>query len=307
MGKEERNDFLRAEQEMMQVGDDRLVRTNTNVKDSVFRRLFSDKERLLSLYNALNGSSYDDPEELEIISLENAVYLNVRNDLAFLFIHHLMLYEHQATWCVNIPLRGLFYFSSMLSKIRWNKSIYSKMLIKLPTPKFVVFYNGTDEDIQEKVELKLSDAYEIKDENPALELKAQVYNVNYGKNKELMEACRDLREYSLFVDKTREFVKKNDGNVDDGIKKAVDWCIANNILREFLQKERSEIIMLSIFEYNAEEERHKLLAEVDENSAQLIEKGKEMERANTEREKQRADAAEARIRELEAKLAEMSK
>jgi len=255
----------------------------------------------------LNGSSYDDPEELEIISLENAVYLNVRNDLAFLFIHHLMLYEHQSTWCVNIPLRGLFYFSSMLSKIRWNKSIYSKMLIKLPTPKFVVFYNGTDEDIQEKVELKLSDAYELKDENPALELKAQVYNVNYGKNKELMEACRDLREYSLFVDKTREFISKNNGDIDAGVKEAVDWCIANNILREFLQKERSEIIMLSIFEYNAEEERRKLLAEVDENSAQLIEKGKEMERANTEREKQRADAAESRIRELEAKLAEMSK
>ena len=137
-----------------------------------------------------------------------------------------------------------------------------------------------------------------------------------------------MMEYSLFVDKTREFVGKNNGDIDAGVKEAVDWCIANNILREFLQKERSEIIMLSIFEYNAEEERRKLLAEVDENSAQLIEKGKEMERANTEREKQRADAetrradaetqradlaeeqlsaAEARIKELEAKLAEMSK
>ncbi len=129
-------------------------------------------------------------------------------------------------------------------------------------------------------------------------------------NKNPLHSNKDgviLMEYSLFVDKTREFVGKNNGDIDTGVKEAVDWCIANNILREFLQKERSEIIMLSIFEYNAEEERRKLLAEVDENSAQLIEKGKEMERANTEREKQRADAAEARIRELEAKLAEMSK
>ncbi len=219
------------------------------------------------------------------------------------------------------------------------------MLITLPTPKFVVFYNGTDEDIQEKAELKLSDAYEIKDDNPALELKALVYNVNYGRNKELLEACRDLREYSLFVDKTREFVRKNKGDVDSGIKAAVDWCIANDILREFLQRERSEIIMLSIFEYNAEEEHRKILAEADDyyakgkqdgqrigfeqgivqgieqGKAQGIEQGKRQEIENTKREKQRADIAEkqlnvteeqlniaeSRIKELEAQLAEAGK
>ena len=164
------------------------------------------------------------------------------------------------------------------------------------------------------IQISMDNSPEVNIKGGLRELKAQVYNVNYGKNKELMEACRDLREYSLFVDKTREFVKKNDGNVDDGIKKAVDWCIANNILREFLQKERSEIIMLSIFEYNAEEERRKILAEADDYFAKGYEKGEEAERKNTEREKQRAnaearraDAAEARIRELEAQLSAVGK
>lgn len=73
-------------------------------KDSVFRMLFRDRTNLLSLYNAVNQTSYTDPEELAVITLENAVYMNMKNDVAFLMDFRLNLYEHQSTWNPNMPL-----------------------------------------------------------------------------------------------------------------------------------------------------------------------------------------------------------
>ena len=68
---------------------------NRKYKDTVFRMLFSDRKNLLSLYNAINGSRYTDPEELEIVTLENAIYMGMKNDLVFIIDTGLFLYEHQ--------------------------------------------------------------------------------------------------------------------------------------------------------------------------------------------------------------------
>lgn len=119
-------------------------KANQKYKDTVFRMLFSDKKNLLSLYNAINRTKYDDPEKLQIVTLENAIYMGMKNDLAFIIDMNLFLYEHQSTYNPNIPLRDLFYISAEYQKLVDRKSLYSSSLQKIPAPYFIVFYNGTE-------------------------------------------------------------------------------------------------------------------------------------------------------------------
>ena len=115
---------------------------NRKYKDTVFRMLFSDKKHLLALYNAVAGKSYTDPDALQIVTLENAVYMGMKNDLAFIIATNLFLYEHQSTYNPNMPLRDLFYIASEYQKLVDRKSLYSTTIQKIPAPKFLVFYNG---------------------------------------------------------------------------------------------------------------------------------------------------------------------
>lgn len=222
-----------------------------NYKDTMFRMLFKEKENLLSLYNAVNKTSYTDVESLEITTLENAVYMNYKNDISFVFDFELMLYEHQSTVNPNMPLRNLIYVTKVLQNITRNETLYSTVLIRLPAPRFVVFYNGTDPQPGRQV-LRLSDAFEKKMEKPELELTVSVYNINSGYNAELMEACRLLKEYAQYVEQVRKFARKT--FFSEAVELAVDYCIRNGILADFLSKNRAEAIAVSIFEYD--EEKH---------------------------------------------------
>ena len=104
--------------------------TNRNYKDTIFRMLFSDRKNLLSLYNAVNQSNYNNPDDLEIVTLENAIYMGMKNDLAFIMDTNLYLYEHQSTYNPNMPLRDLFYICSEYQKLVDKKSLYSSTLQK---------------------------------------------------------------------------------------------------------------------------------------------------------------------------------
>lgn len=126
-------------------------------KDTVFRMLFSEKENLLSLYNAVNGTDYKHPEDLEINTLENAIYMNMKNDISFVCGFYLNLYEHQSTYNRNMPLRNLFYIARLLEKHIRKDSIYSSKLLRIPSPRFLVFYNGTEHQPERQV-LRLSDS-----------------------------------------------------------------------------------------------------------------------------------------------------
>ncbi|MBO5509206.1 MAG: hypothetical protein J5962_01970, partial [Lachnospiraceae bacterium] len=101
-------------------------------KDTVFRMLFSEKKELLSLYNAVNDTSYDNPDELQITTLKNAIYMTVKNDISCVIDMRLNLYEHQSTVNPNIPLRDLDYVSRTYSAFYRDKDIYSPRMIKLP-------------------------------------------------------------------------------------------------------------------------------------------------------------------------------
>ena len=231
------------------------VRANRKYKDTVFRMLFSDKEHLLSLYNAVSGKSYTDSKQLQIATLENAVYMGMKNDLAFIIDTNLFLYEHQSTYNPNIPLRDLFYVASEYQKLVDRQSLYSSNLQRIPAPKFLVFYNGTAEIEDCRTEY-LSAAFENLTGEPDLELKVLTLNINNGHNLELLEQCRVLKEYAQYVDRVRKYTGKM--NLDAAVHRAVEECIQEGILEDFLRRNRSEVEKVSIFEYNKEEEERKL-------------------------------------------------
>lgn len=228
---------------------------NRKYKDTVFRMLFSDRKNLLSLYNAVNGSAYEDEAALEIVTLENAIYMGMKNDLAFIVDTGLFLYEHQSTYTPNMPLRDLFYISAEYQKFVNHKSLYSSVIQKIPAPNFIVFYNGTEKKEDSWINY-LSEAYQNLSGEPNLELKVLTLNINEGHNGELMEQCQILREYAQYVAKVREYARETE--LDVAVEQAVNDCIQNNILTEFLRKNKSEVIAMSIFEYDKEEEEKKL-------------------------------------------------
>lgn len=220
-------------------------------KDTVFRLLYKDPVRALSLYNSIMGTDYSDVEMLQFNTLENAIYMNVKNDLSFIIADRLNIYEQQSTPSANMPLRDLFYVADILQREHMDRSVYSNRLVKIPNPYFVVFYNGKKE-LPEKMELKLSDNYEFPSDDPSLELKVTVFNINPGMNEELKEKCPSLKEYMAYVETVRNYAKNMP--LADAVERAVDECIKGNVLREFLSGQKAEVVKMSIYEYDEERE-----------------------------------------------------
>ena len=225
----------------------RLPWINRNYKDSTFKLFFNDKIALLELYNAINETSYNDPDALIINTLDNAIFLGMVNDLSFIIDTSLNIYEHQSTKCPNMPLRTLFYASKLLAQIIDEKKLYSSRIQKIPEPHFIVFYNGLDE-LPEKSIYRLSDMYDSDSSEHDLELIVHIININLGKNQSLMESCEKLLGYSIYVSKVREFSAKMSSA--EAVAHAIDYCIKHNILRNFFIKERKAITMVSLYEYD---------------------------------------------------------
>lgn len=229
----------------------RRRRVRRNVKDRLFRFLFEkDREALLQLYNALNGTDYKDASRLEIVTIESAVYVVMKNDLAFVLSGTLSMYEHQSTYSPNLPVRFLIYLAQEYQAVveRAEQSLYGTSQITLPTPQCVVFYNGIKEMPEEKI-LRLSDAFENRNVRPDIELTVRIININRGHNGALMEQCKTLAEYSEFVGVTREFtLEKN--STETALADAVDYCIENGILADFLRKNRAEVLGMLLEEFD---------------------------------------------------------
>ena len=174
----------------------RRIRLNRKHKDKLFRYLFKDKRHLLDLYNALHDTDYTDPEELEVVTMEDVIFMKMKNDLSFIIDSRLSLYEHQSTWNPNMPLRGLFYFTQQYEGMLGasDENIYGRKRIELPTPEYIVFYNGSDMPEDRKI-LYLSDSFSEGRGSGCLECKCEILNINRGHNRDLMDKCRRLWEY----------------------------------------------------------------------------------------------------------------
>ena len=242
---------------------------NTKYKDRLFRLIFHEKKELLELYNAVNESHYTNPDDLEIRTIEDVVYMGMRNDLSFIIGDEMNLYEHQSTFSPNLPLRGLFYFSSVYKAYiePVKHKLYSDSKLQIPFPQYIIFYNGIEEK-PERQELKLSTLFvgNGKGKNPALECTALVLNVNYGKNKELMERCRTLKEYAQFVAIIRRNLAEGI-NHQEAVEWAVDECIQKDILANVLR--RSEIVDNILTEWDENEYRDFLKKESLEDGIKI--------------------------------------
>ncbi len=227
------------------------LKSNRLYKSRLFVMLFEDKKNLLELYNAVSGKHYEDPELLKINTLDNAIYMSMRNDLSFLIDARLSLYEHQSTYSPNLPLRFLFYLADLLSGITRDENLYGKKKVKIPTPRFLVFYNGEAPQPDSKV-LKLSDLYETEETDHKLELEVLMLNINAGHNPELMAASHTLWEYAEYTARVRKYA--GEMSVSEAVDRAIAECIQENILKEFLEKYQAEAKNVSIYEYD--EERH---------------------------------------------------
>lgn len=216
-------------------------------KDSVFRMIFGKKKELLSLYNAIFGTDYADPEELDITTLDNAVYMGHKNDISCVICFHLTLFEHQSTVNPNMPLRYLMYISDLYEKLAAKSDIYSRKQITLPSPDFIVLYNGLENQPERRVML-LSDAYQKKEKEISLELKVLQLNINEGYNEAIVSRCPVLYEYIKFVSCVRRY--QNVMSVSDAVDRTVNECIENGILKEFLINNRAEVVRMSIYEYD---------------------------------------------------------
>ena len=149
----------------------------------------------------------------------------------------------------NMPLRDLFYVAHIYEELVKDEDLYGKKLVHIPMPQFAVFYNGV-EKTPEQFELKLSDAYGPFEGEPELELKVKVYNINYGYNRALMEKCKSLKDYAIFVDKSRKYIKQMD--LRDAIDLTITECIREDVMAEFLCEQRAEVFSVSLFEFNQE-------------------------------------------------------
>jgi hypothetical protein len=226
---------------------------NSQYKDSVFTLLFSDKNRLRELYNAIADTSYGEETEISINTLNNVLFMERINDMSFTIGNKLViLLEHQSTVNPNMPLRFLLYIARIYEKIIENKSLYKQTLAPVPAPDFIVLYNGTAPQPDRRI-LRLSDAFIAGDMPKAgsLELAVTVLNINSGRNEAILTRSKELGEYAAFVEKVRELERTC--SREEALKRAVKYGIEHNILRGFLTEHGSEVVNMLLTEWNWED------------------------------------------------------
>lgn len=228
-----------------------MKKHNRRYKDSVFVDLFGEdkdaKENFLSLYNALHGTHLDSSTELKPLRLDNVMYMSFCNDVSCLIDNKIIvLAEHQSTVNANMPVRFLEYVSRLYEQIQTPRDRYLRKLKQIPTPEFYVFYNGK-EKYPSKAELRLSDAFTVKSAKPCLELVVKVLNINYNKDNGLLERCKPLEEYTLFVEAVRRHIRLD---AENGFKNAIKECIRNDILRDYLERKSREVMNMLVAEYD---------------------------------------------------------
>jgi hypothetical protein len=241
---------------------------NRQYKSSVFSLLFSDPPILRELYSALTGVNLPAHVPIVINTLTDALFMERINDISFLIADHLIvLLDHQSTINPNMALRMLLYLSRIYEKILGTDNLYSGQKLIIPRPELLVLYNGTapypDENTL-KLSESLAEAQSLglvrEGDSPVLEVTVKVYNINEGRNEGLLRRSETLGGYRKFIAKAREYeagiaarVKQRKLSEEErkgGMREAVRWCIAHNILKDFLELHGSEVVNMLITEWN---------------------------------------------------------
>jgi hypothetical protein len=230
----------------------KLTEANRLYKDRVFKFIFGNpenKEWTLSLYNAVNGSNYRNPDDIQFNTIEDAVYMSMKNDVSFIILDEMNLWEHQSSFNPNMPMRFLTYGTQLYEKYTATSGYYkfSRKLQRLPKPHCICFYNGTEEQPEQQV-LKLSDAFGGEGD---IEVKVKMLNVNYGKNRALLETCQPLREYAWLVDRVREHQRVMQ-NLEAAVDASIDEMPDSFVIRTLIEAHRAGVKKMFLTEYDEE-------------------------------------------------------
>ena len=221
-----------------------MKKHSSKYKDTVFRKLFSDQDKLRTLYNALTKSSYGKETPVSINTLKNTLTQSLINDISFTIGEKTVVFmEHQSTLNPGLPFRIFLYAAAIYEKIVSKDKFYGIQNLKIPDPEFYLFYNGTS-PFPEMIELKLSESFERSQRKKKifLELLVDAYNINAGHNRELFEKSKDLKEYAQFVALVREkqVALKSKEDKEEAFQLAIKECIEHNILKDFFEEHGEE-------------------------------------------------------------------
>lgn len=225
------------------------MKAKHNYRDSLFRNIFKDKQRLSHLYKALTDKDVS-VDEIKINTLKGVFFNDIKNDISFRIGNRMVvLMEHQSTWNPNMPLRMLWYISKIYNRELKRDMPYRSKLIKIPTPEFYVLYNGEQREPYHSL-LRLSDAFEVASKNElALELLVDTYNINYTENNPLLKACEELRAYSIFVAQVKTGVKSG-LSLAKAIKQAIRYCETHDLMAEYFTKNEQEVFDMVTFKWD---------------------------------------------------------
>ena len=223
---------------------------NTEHKDRVFKFIFGNPDKrqwTLDLYNAINGSGYDNPDDIQFNTIDDAVYLGMKNDVSFIIMNELHLWEHQSTYNPNMPMRFFIYAAKLYEKYITGSEYYqySRTLQTAPCPRCICFYNGTENQPEEKV-LRLSDAFIGEGD---IEVRVRMLNINYGKNENLMNVCEPLNEYAWLVDTIRKN-QKIMSSIEDAVEAAIAEMPDDFVIRKFLLLNKAEVKGMFLTEWD---------------------------------------------------------
>jgi hypothetical protein len=229
------------------------VEANREHKSSVFTEFFQEKSRLIELYNAVTNANYPANADIQINTLEDVLFMGRRNDISFLLDDTLVvLVEHQSTINLNMPLRFLLFMARIYERLLDAVNLYKIRRVDIPRPEFIVLYNGKQE-MPDQVKLRLSDAYKGNVSGQiSLELEVAVYNINQGRNPQIMSRSRSLSDYAAVIAKIREYQAMYQ-SLDEAIRNAVLYCVKHGIMKEFLENYGSEVLNMLNVEFNLED------------------------------------------------------
>ena len=226
--------------------------TNRNYKDGIFRTLFNDKEKLLELYNALEGKNLGPETDIQIVTLDSVIYMDIKNDVAFTVDgKFIVVAEHQSSYCPNICVRMLSYIGRTYERLYSKASMYGTVPVKIAAPEFYVFYNGGKE-LPNEYTCRLSDNFVSPAPENSAELVAKLINIRYNEGAEILKHSQTMKEYSLFIHYVYDGLAES-LTLEEAAAAAIRRCMDEKILTDFLQKYGGEVTSMLFMEVTREE------------------------------------------------------
>ena len=234
--------------------DESPTNENRSHKDSLFVDYFSKdrewKQHFLSLYNALHGTNLQVADTtLERVNIDQVLYKSYYNDIAVLVDgQFILMIEHQSTVNPNMPLRLLEYIARIYGNTVDSRAKFSRHLVPLARPEFIVFYTG-NQKLPPESYLYLSDSFPNQPPNAdlTLELKVKVCTIRSEHPSPVVHSCPDLEQYVQFLELVEE-AKAADRT--EPLKWAIQEAVHRNILRDYLERKGGEILSILMTEYD---------------------------------------------------------